>query len=78
MQAINRPFTDILGGNNRQFIIPVFQRDYNWTREQCEQLWNDVLRVRALRKRMAAISSARLSTSRLINSGAVLSEVARD
>ena len=45
MRAINQRFTDILGGHNRQFIIPVFQRDYSWTREQCEQLWNDVLRT---------------------------------
>ncbi len=41
MKAINRPFTDIINGN-RQFIIPVFQRDFSWTREQCEQLWRDV------------------------------------
>ena len=45
MLAVNRLFTEILGGNNRQFIIPVFQRDYSWTQEQCEQLWNDVLRT---------------------------------
>ena len=44
MQAINRPFTDIINGN-RQFIIPVFQRDFSWTREQCEQLWRDVGRA---------------------------------
>lgn len=41
MQAINRVFTDIINGN-RQFIIPVFQRDYCWTRKQCEQFWRDV------------------------------------
>lgn len=44
MQAINRPFTDIINGN-RQFVIPVFQRDFSWTREQCAQLWRDVLRA---------------------------------
>ena len=44
MKAINRPFTDIINGN-RQFIIPVFQRDFSWTREQCEQLWRDVKRA---------------------------------
>ena len=47
MQATKELFTNILGGNSRQFVIPVFQRDYSWTREQCEQLWNDVLRVGA-------------------------------
>jgi len=27
----------------RQFIIPIYQRTYSWTLDQCEQLWNDVL-----------------------------------
>lgn len=44
MKAINRPFTEIIDGN-RQFIIPVFQRDFSWTCEQCEQLWRDVERA---------------------------------
>lgn len=44
MKAINRSFTEIINGN-RQFIIPVFQRDFSWTREQCEQLWRDVGRA---------------------------------
>ena len=46
MKAINRPFTEIIDGN-RQFIIPVFQRDFSWSREQCEQLWRDVGRASA-------------------------------
>ena len=45
MKAINRPFTEIINGN-RQFIIPVFQRDFSWTRDQCQQLWRDIRRAR--------------------------------
>lgn len=44
MKAIDRPFTQIINGTT-QFVIPVFQRDFSWTELQCEQLWNDVLRV---------------------------------
>lgn len=44
MKAIDRPFTKIINGTT-QFVIPVFQRDYSWTEAQCEQLWNDVVRV---------------------------------
>ena len=44
MDASNRMYTEIVGGSV-QFIIPVFQRDYNWDEEQCEQLWEDILRV---------------------------------
>lgn len=44
MKALDQPFTKIINGT-MQFVIPVFQRDYRWTEEQCEQLWNDLLRV---------------------------------
>ena len=44
MKAIDQPFTAIINGN-RQFVIPVFQRDYSWTLAQCEQLWKDVQRA---------------------------------
>lgn len=41
MKAIDRLFTHIVNGTT-QFVIPVFQRDYSWTEEQCRQLWVDV------------------------------------
>ena len=44
MQASNRMYTELVGGTV-QFVIPVFQRDYNWDEEQCVQLWEDILRV---------------------------------
>ena len=28
-----------------QFIIPIYQRNYSWTAEQCKQLWADLLRA---------------------------------
>lgn len=28
-----------------QFIIPIYQRTYSWTRPQCEQLWKDIIRA---------------------------------
>ena len=44
MKADKRTFTAFLNGN-RQFVIPVFQRDYSWMAKQCERLWNDVWRA---------------------------------
>ena len=26
-----------------RFIIPVYQRNYDWKDEQCKQLWDDIL-----------------------------------
>ena len=31
--------------NVSQFIIPIYQRTYSWTRKECEQLWADILRA---------------------------------
>lgn len=44
MIAVNRPFTFIIDGA-KQFIVPVFQRDYSWTEVHCEQLWQDILQI---------------------------------
>lgn len=29
--------------NKKQYCIPVFQRDYAWTSEQCEKLFEDIV-----------------------------------
>ena len=44
MQAINNPFVDLVNGT-KQFMIPAFQRDYSWTTEQCQQMWDDIVRA---------------------------------
>lgn len=28
-----------------QFVIPIYQRTYSWRREECQQLWSDVMRA---------------------------------
>ena len=43
MQAINRPFNQLINGNT-QFFIPVFQRDFTWGEDQCRQFWLDIHR----------------------------------
>src|SRR5436189_5261550 len=37
-------FTHLLDGA-KQFIVPIFQRDYSWGTKHCQQLWNDLVRV---------------------------------
>ncbi len=29
----------------RQFVIPIYQRLYSWEKKQCEQLWDDILKA---------------------------------
>src|SRR2546421_9798924 len=44
MKAQESQFLTFLNGK-KQFIIPIYQRTYSWTHEQCEQLWNDIVRT---------------------------------
>jgi uncharacterized protein with ParB-like and HNH nuclease domain/predicted transport protein len=29
----------------KQFVIPIYQRTYSWTQDQCQQLWEDIMRT---------------------------------
>src|ERR1700756_3278006 len=44
MDAKDVPITMLLDGA-KQFIVPIFQRDYSWGTKQCLALWNDIIRV---------------------------------
>ena len=44
MNARNTELLEFLQGS-KQFQVPIFQRRYDWTKEECKQLWDDVLRV---------------------------------
>lgn len=44
MKATESSLLNMLKGP-RQFLIPIYQRAYKWTEEQCEQLWDDVVHV---------------------------------
>lgn len=44
MKATEAPLVSLLKGP-RQFLIPIYQRSYSWTEDQCIQLWEDTLRV---------------------------------
>ncbi|WQX67538.1 DUF262 and DUF1524 domain-containing protein [Helicobacter pylori] len=30
---------------NNQFVIPIYQRLYSWKKEQCKQLWDDIIKT---------------------------------
>lgn len=33
-------------GNGKRYRVPPYQRDYSWSEEQWEDLWNDILALR--------------------------------
>lgn len=44
MKATEAKLLDFLK-KSPQFVIPIYQRTYSWTEQECEQLWNDILRA---------------------------------
>ncbi len=44
MKATETNFLKFLEGT-KQFIIPIYQRTYSWRRGNCQQLWDDILRI---------------------------------
>ncbi len=45
MEAEVKTIADILDSNRRQFVIPVYQRNYDWSKQQCKQLLDDIIEV---------------------------------
>jgi len=43
MKATETTILKFIGGEDKVFIIPPFQRNYEWTTEQCEELFEDIL-----------------------------------
>ncbi len=53
MKANETKVEDFLSSNKTQFVIPVYQRNYDWTLGQCKQLLDDILEV-GTNKKMTA------------------------
>lgn len=45
MKANETRVEDFLSSNKTQFVIPVYQRNYDWSTSQCKQLLDDILEV---------------------------------
>lgn len=45
MKANELPIINFLQAPNVQFVIPVYQRNYDWTTSECRELLNDILSV---------------------------------
>ncbi|TYC07645.1 DUF262 domain-containing protein [Bizionia gelidisalsuginis] len=50
MKANETKVEDFLSSNKTQFVIPVYQRNYDWSTSQCKQLLDDILEVGTTKK----------------------------
>ena len=44
MKATEARLLDFLK-RSQQFVIPIYQRTYSWSEQQCRQLWDDIIRA---------------------------------
>ncbi|GAA9597794.1 DUF262 and DUF1524 domain-containing protein [Helicobacter pylori] len=46
MKADAMKLLDFIGkSQEKQFVIPIYQRVYSWEKEQCKQLWDDIIKT---------------------------------
>lgn len=46
MKADATPLLKFIKDNQKnQLVIPIYQRVYSWKKEQCEQLWDDIIKI---------------------------------
>ncbi|MDR1215830.1 MAG: DUF262 domain-containing HNH endonuclease family protein [Treponema sp.] len=45
MKAFENKFIRFLEGHDKSFVIPVYQRNYDWNKGNCRQLFNDLIDV---------------------------------
>lgn len=53
MKANETKVEDFLSSNRTQFVIPVYQRNYDWSIAQCKRLLDDILEVGNNKKQIA-------------------------
>ncbi len=45
METTKQHISKILYGDENQYIIPVYQRNYSWLQENCQELWQDIIEL---------------------------------
>ena len=66
MQVNKNNVAQFLAANNTTFVIPVYQRNYDWTEENCKQLWSDISRQMRTRCIMRGVKAAALGARRAL------------
>ncbi len=46
MEACATPLLKFIEDNQKnQLVIPIYQRVYSWEKEQCKELWDDIIKI---------------------------------
>ena len=50
MKGYAKPLYEFIEGNKIQFVIPVYQRNYDWLIDNCDQLLSDLVKLSRLKQ----------------------------
>ena len=56
MKGSEAKMLGFMEGADKRYVIPVYQRKYNWKYENCQQLYDDLKKI-ALFKKIVALSN---------------------
>ena len=45
MKGDAQPLIKFFDGSDKRFIIPLYQRNYDWNHIQCEKLYQDIKKI---------------------------------
>ena len=45
MKGSECKFVKYMEGSDKRFVIPVYQRNYDWKTENCKQLYDDLVKI---------------------------------
>lgn len=45
MKGSECKFVKYMEGADKRFVIPVYQRNYDWKTENCKQLYDDLIKI---------------------------------
>lgn len=45
MKGYAKPLNEFVCGQQIQFVIPVYQRNYDWLQDNCDQLLSDLIKL---------------------------------
>lgn len=45
MKGDAQPLIKFFDGSDKRFIIPLYQRNYDWKEDNCEQLFQDLMKL---------------------------------
>ncbi|MCQ2454274.1 MAG: DUF262 domain-containing protein [Clostridia bacterium] len=51
MTGNEKKLLQLMDGSSQYFVIPVYQRNYDWKKENCKQLFDDLLKVIQLKRK---------------------------